>query len=120
MPTKEQIAAALPKHVAKHNDALTETLRQYHEHLGPESPLFDLFVVNPDRKVTSIRMDVKEDHVKFLVVWVGVGFENLIYTPDTELKQFALQRFIKIIFKADAVHHKASVGFRKLVVDAQP
>lgn len=120
MPTKEQIAAALPKHLAKFHKELTTQVREFHNHLGSSAPLFDLFAANPDREVASIKMEVKDDHVKFMVVWAKIGFDNLEFVPDTELKAFALTRFNKIIFKADAVHHKASVGFRKLVVDAQP
>ncbi|WDS62090.1 hypothetical protein [Pseudomonas phage D6] len=120
MPTKEQIAAALPKHIAKFIKEFNAEIAQFFAHIGSEAPLYDLFAANPGRNAASIKMEVKEGHVKFMVVWDKEGFNHVVYTPDTEHKQYTLDRFNKIIFKADAVHHKASVGFRKLVVDAQP
>jgi hypothetical protein len=119
MPTKEQIAAALPKHIAKFEKELTASVAQYHESFGVESPLFELFAANPGRNVSSITMEVKEGHLNFRVVWAKEGFDNLTYTLDTETKRFAANRFNHIIFKTDNVHHKASVRFRKLVVDTQ-
>lgn len=119
MPTKAQIAAALPKHVAKFEKDLTVDLRQFHEHLGANSPLYDLLAANPERNVASITMTVAEGQLNFRVVWAKEGYDNVAFVLDTEEKRFAASRFNKIIFKADEVNHKASVRFRKLVVDEQ-